>query len=174
MDALYQGASAAMMLVGIAALLAGIGWLWRAIGLNRVDQGQLALDEASQRRALRRIEAQAESDQRRMALVQALMPAATALLGHWLGSQSGRHAREDDTPDFDLHCHGCARRPLWAPPAHDDEETVELDLASLIDSLRESGFATRIADLLAQAKASPEASTPTPEPGPEAASASMA
>ena len=163
-----------MMLVGLAALLAAIGWLWRAIGLNRVGQGQLALDEASQRRALRRVEAQTEGERQRMALVQALLPAATALLGHWLGSQSERRAQEEDRPDFDLHCHGCARQPLWEPTAYSDEETVELDLASLLESLRESGFGGRLFDLIAQAKASPEASTPTPEPGPEAASASMA
>lgn len=180
MDALYQGASAALMLVGLAAMLGGIAMLWRAVGWVRAEQGQLSLDEAAHQQATQRAEAEAEANRQRMEMVQTLLPAATAALGHWLGSQSGRHDREDYPPPG-IPC-GCrsAQPPIGSPPygdwirsARDDEDTqVELDLDSLLDSVAESRIGDWLIDLIRQANASPLTTTAAPEP--DMASASVA
>lgn len=179
METLHQGASAALMLAGLAVLLLGIAALVWAIGRLRAEQGQLELEQASAERAKARMQAHAEGNRQRIELVQALLPAATTALGHWLGSQSGRHAREDLPPPLVSHC--CGPMPprgsfFPEPDGLDDDETqVELDLGSLFESISESGFGDWLRTVMQQAKASPSTPpTTTTEPGPETASAASA
>ena len=169
METLDHGASAALVLAGLAVMMMGIAALLWAVGRLRAVQGHLALEQACSDRAQARLQAQADEHRQRMELVQALLPAATGLLGHWLGHRSGRHDREELPPPPLSACCGHPRPPMGSPlyaPTDDDETQVELDLDSLLESLSASSFGDWLLDLMQQAKAATPSTTPTPEPGP--------
>lgn len=181
METLHQGASAALMLAGLAALLLGIAALVWAVGRMRVDQGQLALRQARSERANAREQAQADTDRQRMELVQAVLPVATTALGHWLGSRRKCQSPDDLPPPRTSPCippcGGHASPSMRSPfsefdPIGNDETHLELDLGSLFDSLADAGFVDWLRTVLDQSRTPPAAPTTTPEPGPDAASAS--
>lgn len=152
MDALYQGASAALVLVGLAALLYGLGALWRAVSQARAEQQDLALERDMRERVAQHRREQAEDARRARDMLFALVPAATAALGHWLGSRSARSF--PDLPD-PRGCAGCIPRPMppYAPVEEDDDTHVELDLESLLEALSDSDFGDWIASKMRAAKA---------------------
>lgn len=150
MEALHQGISAALVLLGIAAMLFGIATLWRAVGQTRASQQELQLDRALNERASERLRDRAEQHRRRFDLVHALLPAATAALGHWLGSQSGRHGREVPSP---AGCYGCIPRPMPPFAPEDDDEHIELDVGSLLEALSDTPLGEWLSRVMQGAKA---------------------
>ncbi|MCX4239081.1 hypothetical protein [Paraliomyxa miuraensis] len=129
METLDQGLAAALVLLGIAAMLYGVATLWRSVTDAKAQQQVLALDKESREMAF---EDRVTRERSQRELIQALIPAGTALVGHWLGRQSL------PTPPDPLAapCVGCIPKP---PPNHDDG-TIEIDLHSLVDALGEIGF----------------------------------
>jgi len=152
MDALHQGASAALVLVGLAALLYGLAALWRTVAQARADQQDLTLERDLRERAAQHRREQAEDARRARDMLFALVPAATAALGHWLGSRSARSLPDLPGP---LGCGGCIPRPMppFAPVEDDDDTHVELDLESLLEALSDSDFGDWIASKMRAAKA---------------------
>lgn len=154
MEALHQGASAALVLVGLAALLFGIATLWRAAGQLRVQQQELAYERDLHEHAAQQRRERADRDRRRLDLVYALVPAATAALGHWLGSRSVPHGLGLPAPM--PPCAGCIPRPTRppTPPLFDEDDAhVELDLESLLEALSNSELGAWISSTMRAAKA---------------------
>lgn len=155
MEALHQGASTALVLVGLAALLYGLGALWRAVSQARAEQQDLALERDLRERVAQHRREQAEDARRVREMLFALVPAATTALGHWLGSRSAQrtqHARDLPGPPG---CAGCIPRPMppFAPVEDDDDTHVELDLESLLDALSEPDLGHWLASTMRAAKA---------------------
>lgn len=152
MEALHQGASTALVLVGLAALLYGLASLWRAVGQARAEQHCFALERDLHERHAQSRRERAEHDRRWFDLAHALVPAASAALGHWLGSRSARSIPNLPGPPG---CGGCIPRPMppFAPVEDDDDTHVELDLESLFEALSDSDLGEWIASKMRAAKA---------------------
>lgn len=146
MEALYQGASTALVLLGLAALLLGVAALWRSAADAKAHQQELELERASHELAAQRLRERVAQDESRFDLLHALAPAATAMLGHWLGSRSQRH---ELAPSM-----GCIPRPpLTVPPLDDDDDThVEIDLEPILQSIVELGFDRWLATVMHDAR----------------------
>ncbi|MEM7160698.1 MAG: hypothetical protein AAF799_48120 [Myxococcota bacterium] len=172
MEALHQGASIALLLAGVAAALLGLSALWWVAGRVRTSDGELALQRDRYEQSKVRRQERVRTEQQRIELVRGLLPAATALVGHWLGNRSAQAGTglppslrfgRDDGPTFDPPS---PRRPrpepelpdegppsLSRPPA-DEETQIELDLPSMLAALEEAGFGDWIASVMRAAKAS--------------------
>lgn len=162
MEAIHQGVSAALVLVGLAALLFGVAALWRVVGNAKAREQELRLDRDAHEMAAERFRERAARDRSRLDLLYTLVPAGTVLLGHWLGSQSGRHGYEGlglpwggfprgSCPGWDE----CIPRPRGsvAPADEDDDEMhVELDLGSLFEAISETGFGEWLSNVMRGAK----------------------
>lgn len=154
MEALHQGASTALVLVGLAALLYGLGALWRAVSQARAEQQDLALERDMRERVAQHRREQAEDARRAREMLFALVPAATTALGHWLGSRSAQSTQNARDLPGPLGCGGCIPRPMPPfAPVDDDDTHVELDLESLLDALSESDFGDWLASKMRAAKA---------------------
>lgn len=154
MEALHQGASAALVLVGLAALLFGIATLLRATGQSRVQQQELAYERELHEHAAQHRRERAERDQRWIDLAYALVPTATAAVGHWLGSRSVPHGLGLPAPM--PPCAGCIPRPTRppTPPLLDEDDAhVELDLESLLEALSHSDLGEWISSTMRAARA---------------------
>ena len=154
MEALLQGGSAALVLLGLAVLLLGLATLWRAVASSRVQQHELAYERELHQHAAQQRRERAEHEQRWLDLAYSLVPTAAAVAGHWLGSRSGRLGLGSRGSGG---C-GCIRRPMPVPgPLDEDDSHVELDLDSLLEALGQT-------DLGAWISSKARATSPDPVP----------
>lgn len=166
METLDQGLATALVLVGLAAMLFGVAALWRAVANAKAHQQELRLEQEAHERASERFRERATRDRGQSDLLLALIPAGTALLGHWLGRQS----LPPSLDPYPAPCLDCIPRPPRPMPSPlDDDETIEIDLRSLLDAFAELGFDRWLANLMRSAKASPAQAPvdddPEPTPG---------
>ncbi|MCX4244201.1 hypothetical protein [Paraliomyxa miuraensis] len=162
METLDQGLATALVLLGIAAMLFGVAALWRSVSDAKAHQQALALDRESHEMALGDRVAQ-ERSQRELLL--ALIPAGTALLGHWLGARS----TPPPPAPYSAPCMGCIPKPPRPEPPpldEDDDGTIELDLRSLLDAAMELGIDRWLANLTRGTKAN-QAEAPEDDDDPE-------
>ena len=164
METLDQGLAAALVLVGLAAMLFGVAALWRSVANGKAHQQELQLERESHDLAFERMRDRAARHRGQNDLMLALIPAGTALLGHWLGRRSLQ-----PMPDPYLAPWGCIPKPPppVAPPFNDDDDdTVELDLRSLLDAATELGLDRWLTNLMRNAKASEATATEDDDPEP--------
>ena len=167
MEPLHQGLSTALVLLGIAALLFGVSALWRSVSNAKAHQQELLLEREAHERASERFRERAERDRGQNDLLLALIPAGTALLGHWLG----RRSLPSSIDPYPEPCTGYIPKP--PRPMDDDRQIIELDLRELLDAVMELGVEKWLADLRPNAQADDDAAPvdDQPEPTPSVAQA---
>jgi hypothetical protein len=145
MEALYQGASTALVLLGLAALLLGLAALWRSAADAKAQQQSLQLERTAHEQAAERRRERAAQDERRLGLLYALAPAAAAVLGHWLGRRRLPHELAPWA--------GCIPRPPCpVPPPLDDDTHVEIDLETVLQGVAELGLDRWLATVMRDAR----------------------
>ena len=157
MEILDLGVAAALVLLGVAAMLYGAATLYRSVTDAEVQRRELELELDSRARASERFRERVARDREHGDLLQALIPVGAALVGHWLGRQG--------TPEPDPIAPPCRGPTAKAPTDDDDADMVDL----LVDALGELWLNNWLTSQLLNGKAAKQASAPR---GPEHVQAS--